>query len=334
MHNAFVVGYYGFGNLGDELLKSATIRILREAHFEKIYLTLPSKFSKLNLRSNYSDSVSRFDPVDVFSAILNSKIIVAGGGGIFQDETSTRSFLYYWSVLYAAVMFKKRVMLLGNSFGPVSKRFCKMLLKHLLSSPRVISIPRDSVSERYCRIIGAKVIGGTDLAILELMGRDLQTQITPQVSLILREKIDISEALSVLSEQNIDTVKIVPLSLEDEQVASKMASTLSRNFNVSVEYDDPIATIARSSLVISQRFHGCLIASFYGIPFVSVHSTKTERFMKRYLPSYQGYSDKNPAEIALRAYKILGSEIQIREKLIADALQMKDNVMKILNSKL
>jgi len=166
------------------------------------------------------------------------------------------------------------------------------------------------------------------------MGRDLQTQIKPQVSLILREKIDISEALSVLSEQNIDTVKIVPLSLEDEQVASKMASTLSRNFNVSVEYDDPIATIARSSLVISQRFHGCLIASFYGIPFVSVHSTKTERFMKRYLPSYQGYSDKNPAEIALRAYKILGSEIQIREKLIADALQMKDNVMKILNSKL
>ena len=109
MHNAFVVGYYGFGNLGDELLKSATIKILREAHFEKIYLTLPSKFSKLNLQSNYSDSVSRFDPVDVFSAILNSKIIVAGGGGIFQDETSTRSFLYSVSYTHLTLPTKRIV---------------------------------------------------------------------------------------------------------------------------------------------------------------------------------------------------------------------------------
>jgi len=325
LKSALVFGYYGYDNLGDELLCRATVDILKKAFFKEIYLLVP-KGRKKDYKWSNVIPVNRFDPISVTNAVLHSEVVVCGGGGIFQDQTSLRSFLYYSSLVVLSRAFGKPVFLLANSLGPVKRKFSRMILRYLLSRKKVFLIARDAVSERYAKRFSKNVFKGTDLAILELEKMRIEPQKERCVSFCLKEPLELSEIVTCLKEMGFEKFIFVPLSPQDREVSLNLLKQY-RNFEAS---DDPIKSIASSSLVISQRMHGCLISAHFGIPFVAVNNSKATRFMRKYLPDYTGYADENPTNIAIAIAKVMNKSVEIREKLLEDAKMMEQNFLKLL----
>ncbi len=152
MINILIAGYHGFGNCGDEAtLQAMTVNIRDMA--EDVKITALSYKPELTKTEYNIDSVQRFNVLQVFNAIRRSDIILSGGGTLLQDGTSTRSLLYYLSIIKIAKIFRKRVMLYANGIGPVNGKFNRKLIKHIVNKVDFITL-REHMSAEDLNAIG------------------------------------------------------------------------------------------------------------------------------------------------------------------------------------
>src|SRR5690554_725034 len=118
MAKVYLFGYYGFGNLGDELLARYFLSRIREA-FPNTGIVLLTGDPRS--RPEFGEErISRWNIPQITNLLQPGDLLVGGGGSIFQDATSKRSLLYYLALLNAANRRKARVMLFGHGFGPLS----------------------------------------------------------------------------------------------------------------------------------------------------------------------------------------------------------------------
>ncbi|MEM3426932.1 MAG: hypothetical protein QW212_01540 [Nitrososphaerales archaeon] len=83
----FLCGYYGFGNLGDELLLLRVFRDIRRM-FPKVKVFAWSADEKVSLGLLGEDGVtcvSRFEPQETVRAVRDSDVVVTGGGGLMNE---------------------------------------------------------------------------------------------------------------------------------------------------------------------------------------------------------------------------------------------------------
>jgi len=318
-------GYYGYDNLGDELLCEESIRLLKEARFDRIYLLLKRDKVK-DFSQPQIVPIDRFNPFKILMAIAKSDVIVCGGGGILQDQTSVKSLLYYASIVLTSLMFRKPVLLLANSLGPLKHKLSKCVVRFLLSKKNVFFIARDEVSYRYARIVGAKNASlGTDLAI-GAIERLPNCEKQKKISLCLKSELKLDIVIETAKLYGFETI-LVPLSPQDRPACEKMA----RKYGLSIS-NESMKEILRSSLVVSQRFHGCLLACLVGSPFVSLNSSKSRRFFERYFPKYEGFCAKeDPTQIALAIAKLSNSRLE-SSRMIEDFKKMRDDVIALLKT--
>ena len=88
-----ILGYYGYGNLGDEATLRGMIGLLRRAGFGRI--TVLSRDPRATARREGVKAVFRYAPLRILWAIARSDLFLFGGGTLLQDKTSKRSLLYY-----------------------------------------------------------------------------------------------------------------------------------------------------------------------------------------------------------------------------------------------
>ena len=164
MNNRWLVtllGYYGFGNLGDELLALSAINLLEKSGIPRdkiMVLTASSDFySKLGV-----SFVNRWNLIEVWRVLRESKTLLLGGGGIFQNVTSLRSCYYYWSIIKMACFAGAVPWAVGQSIGPLSGRISRFLTRTALSKCKVLEV-RDENSERIANELGLKPEIGEDL---------------------------------------------------------------------------------------------------------------------------------------------------------------------------
>ncbi len=152
MINLLIAGYHGYGNCGDEaILQAMTTNIRNMA--KDVNITALSYRPDFTKTEYGISSVQRFNIPQVIYAIRSSDIILSGGGTLLQNGTSTRSLLYYLSIIKAAKIFKKRVMLYANGIGPVTGRINRRLVKSVINTVDVITL-REKLSEQDLRNIG------------------------------------------------------------------------------------------------------------------------------------------------------------------------------------
>ncbi|NLW08880.1 MAG: hypothetical protein GX036_03345 [Firmicutes bacterium] len=118
MAKVYLFGYYGFGNLGDELMARYFLSQIREAFPETGLVLLTG--DPRSLPEFGEERISRWNLPHLAKLLQPGDLLVGGGGSIFQDATSKRSLLYYLSLLSLADRRKARVMLFGQGFGPLS----------------------------------------------------------------------------------------------------------------------------------------------------------------------------------------------------------------------
>ena len=103
-----IFGYYGTGNLGDETN-------LREL---VAYLKTETKITGITVISNDPfgtsqalkvGTIGKFEWLEIWRKLRQAKVLIGGGGSLFQDRTSLRSLLYYSAILIMAKLFKVQI---------------------------------------------------------------------------------------------------------------------------------------------------------------------------------------------------------------------------------
>ncbi|MDR1481790.1 MAG: polysaccharide pyruvyl transferase family protein [Synergistaceae bacterium] len=151
--DVLMAGYFGFGNLGDELLASVSIFFLNECGVSSDKIAILSGDPEGSSRRLGIDAFDRWKLGSVMSALRRSRSLLFAGGGLFQDATSIRSSLYYWGVARIARMCSCAVWALGQSVGPLARQVSKSLARDALRSCRYLAV-RDTPSLCVSRELG------------------------------------------------------------------------------------------------------------------------------------------------------------------------------------
>lgn len=103
----FVVGYYGYNNIGDDDLLRQTIRLI-SIHDDRGEMTVA--LGPLNPIGYLTEItvIPRFSIRRIVQHIRQTDIVVFGGGSLFQDHSSARSMIYYASIVFLAHYFQKK----------------------------------------------------------------------------------------------------------------------------------------------------------------------------------------------------------------------------------
>ncbi len=150
--NTVMVGYYGYGNRGDDALLYAIIDDMRNRCPDFCPVVL-SKNPEETALSYGVESINRFNVFKVRKAMKNARMLMAGGGSLIQDVTSTRSLMYYLSCLSMAKRMGLSVMLYANGMGPIRKEKNRRKSAKVLDEIDVITL-RDNASAVYLEKMG------------------------------------------------------------------------------------------------------------------------------------------------------------------------------------
>ncbi|HRR91810.1 MAG TPA: polysaccharide pyruvyl transferase family protein, partial [bacterium] len=153
-----LVGYFGFDNLGDELLLISLLDFIRHNFQDIKPLVLYGK----NLPSVYgADVIPR---KKLLSGIIKADGVCFSGGSIIQDTTSVRSLVYYLGIILLSFITGKPVIMVSQGFGPVKTWLGEKLIR-ILNLVYSISV-RDMDSYKFLERSGIrrpKIYQGNDL---------------------------------------------------------------------------------------------------------------------------------------------------------------------------
>ena len=153
-YNVVMSGYYGFSNTGDDAILESICQGVRAAS-DEVELTVLSKDPELTRKQYGLNAVPRFNFLKVISALKKSDLLLSGGGSLLQDTTSTRSLVYYLSVMNLARMLGKPVMLYANGIGPVRKDANRSRVRKVVEQAAAVTL-RDHSSAQELREMGVK----------------------------------------------------------------------------------------------------------------------------------------------------------------------------------
>ena len=297
---AVISGYYGYGNLGDDAILLAISQQLSQKD-RPVELTVLSRHPKETAKEYGLASVPRFSPISIWKALKNSDVLISGGGSLLQDVTSTRSLLYYLTVIRTAKIMGKPVFLYANGIGPLNKESNRRKVKKCLDLCDVITL-RDQESLAQLRKLGVRrddiIITGDPVFALKTDGpirQDLASIGVPQG----RSTVGISvRKLSALGNLPQETAKLcdriakemgkTPVFLvmqesEDAALCEEIRSMMTEPSCIARTPGDPasmLSMIGQMDTVISMRLHTIIFAANKAVPVVGcVYDPKVETFL-------------------------------------------------------
>lgn len=305
MINLLIAGYHGYGNCGDEATLLAMTTNIKEMA-DDVSITAIS-FNPEQTKNEYNiESVQRFNAFDLLKAIIKSDIILSGGGTLIQNETSTRSLMYYLSIIKAAKFFGKRVMLYANGIGPVTGAFNRFLVKLVVNSVDLITL-REKFSEQDLRSIGVtkphiyvtadaaftiRSIGDKEAEdILRKEGVPLDKEI---IGVSVRgwnkakdgEKYikEIAKACDNMAKEG-KTILLIPMQQpKDSEISKRLISSMKEKAYIIKNQYKPAETvgiIGRCNLMLSMRLHALLFAAVKRVPMLGiVYDPKVEYYLE------------------------------------------------------
>jgi len=295
-------------NYGDEMLFRSTIKLLKEVGVEELNLLFPKAGSR-KIGGIMIKHVPRNSPIKIAKALKTSDIVIGGGGNIFQDETSNRSFLYYKCLVSTALFYKKPVYLLGHGIGKINSKKNYTRLRNILNNELCVGYFRDTISYRYARTCSEKHKRGTDLGYYFLQKRTVSKSTSFRIGVFLKHPwLNPEDFIAPFREEGIKEIYFfVAFPEQDLDAAEKSSKRFGEYFETAVrvgEVNEITDQASSCSMIISERLHGAIFASHFGIPFLCSDTFK----MRSYFSDMEGYKaffkDKSISEIAYAFSKL------------------------------
>ncbi len=136
-------GYYGFGNMGDDSLLCSIIENLRAIDSD-VRITALTKNPRKMQRKYGVKCVGRFNIFAVIYALRHAKLLISGGGSLFQNNTSAKSLEYYIQIVKLAKKMGLPVMVYANGIGPLYGKRSYEKVKKVLREVDFVSLREPS----------------------------------------------------------------------------------------------------------------------------------------------------------------------------------------------
>ena len=146
MTKYLISGYIGFDNFGDEAIASVLVSNLKKNGAEKITVLSSNPEKTARLYDVNSEHFLKF-----FKPILETDVLISGGGSLLQDITSLKSLLYYLAIILFAQAMNKRVIIFAQGFTPFRTKIGEFFTKFVLKRCSKISSPSHSLT--YSQIL-------------------------------------------------------------------------------------------------------------------------------------------------------------------------------------
>lgn len=305
MINLLIVGYHGYGNCGDEAtLMAMTTNIKKIA--PDVCITAISHNPELTKKEYNINSIQRFNIFQLIKTIIKSDIVLSGGGTLIQNSTSTRSLLYYLSIIKFAKILNKKVILYSNGIGPVNGKLSRYLVRSVINNVNLITL-REEFSEEDLKKMGVKkpeifvtadacftlkpIEDSKAKEILKNEGIPLDKDIIG-VSIRSWNKSrfgdkhikEIAKACNNMAKEG-KTILLIPMQhSKDLEVSKKVINLMEEKAYLLKKIYAPYEVagiIGQTKLILSMRLHSLIFAGLSKVPMIGiVYDPKIEYYLK------------------------------------------------------
>ena len=343
-----ISGYYGFGNVGDEAVLESIIQEFRKVQPD-IEMVVLSALPRVTSEIYGVKAIHRYDWLKVFLNVIKADVVVSGGGTLFQDATSNRSFWYYIGIVILAKLLRKKVAVFGQGFGPLRSKLNQKLIRLVLNrvdlitlrdegsfnklsemgikkSPMVVTGDPSVLLEPPDSIEGRKILSlegiPTDRVLLGISVRNIpkHPELENKVFFMLAESLDY-----LVKKYNYQPVFLLLQCPEDIREVSKVINLMKEKSNVIFRICRPkeiLSLVSCFDLLIGMRLHSLIFATMNAVPMLGIsYDPKVEAFMKLIeQPSIK-------VDQAEKLYEVL-EEILARKESIKKDLESKREMLR------
>ena len=357
MKSVLLSGYYGFGNLGDELILRNIARLFREIGFSSIYAVSGDvEYSKSKHEGIHF--IHRDDYQAIVDLVKQMDLVALGGGGLFQDynrletaglfESPKMGVHSYINVPLIAHIFGKPIAYLFQGVGPLFSEDSRNFTKYTYFLSHYTSV-RDRDSVRLLEEMGIRdVVLSSDPTFLYPLKNVKTEKERPKVGISLRQWVDQSVEEKITGSFT-DFLNIAPEDYDfyfisfqdhddqntDSSIYQSIKSNLKRERNFSLirskdySLEDIEKMIADLDFLIGMRLHSIILAIKYGIPFFAIpYWNKVDNLL----------SETGLDDLSISIKEISGEKI--RDKFLSNIPESSDikkrikNGMAVINQRL
>ncbi len=153
-----ILAFIGSDNTGDEAILYSVISAIKNIDNLINIFSFNTEKTKALLKDIPNENIEVINIKNhrkVIKKIIESDILLCGGGGIIQDQTSFYNLPFFLSRVLFAKILKKKIVFYGIGVGPLYSRFSKILTKFVLNRSEVITV-RDKKSKETLIDCGIK----------------------------------------------------------------------------------------------------------------------------------------------------------------------------------
>lgn len=333
-----ISGYYGFDNIGDEAILKSIIASLKKEKTD-IEITVLSNNPKHTEKNYNVKSVNRWNLPNIYKELLNSDGLISGGGSLLQDITSSRSIVYYTSIMGLAKLAKKPIFIYAQGVGPINKKVNRSITKHFLDKVDYISL-RDEDSANLVKSIG--VNKNIEVVPDPVMGLDI-----PYIEPVIRNKSyiivsvrkwnnadkgylkNIAIACDNIVKQGIDVLLLPMHGNLDEETSRELSMLMNQKVEIlssNMNMEEKLKYIKSAKLIIAMRLHALIFAGTVNTPMIGIsYDPKIDSYLNLVKQPCIGnvYDYINPQEIIDKALYMIENYHEIRLNLIESTKALK-----------
>ncbi|MTI48645.1 polysaccharide pyruvyl transferase CsaB [Sporosalibacterium faouarense] len=351
MKKIFVFGYYGFKNCGDDAILDSIISNLKNINKDL-------KISALTYDAEYTKGVHGVSPVsrsklfDIIKNIRDCDLLISGGGSLLQDVTSSRSLIFYLSLIFIAKFFKKKVMFFCNGYGPVKKKLNKLLINKIVNKVDLITL-RDEESAKELKKIGIteNVIVAADAAFTmepaneERIDEIMDIEGIPKDKEIIgisvrrwtndeKTKNVIAKTVDYLSTKDRRVVLIPMKYPDDVEFSLEIKEMCETNPYVVENYYKPkevLGIIGKFEILIGIRLHALIFGAIANVPVVGIeYDPKIKGFLQLIDGVNSGDINKlDFTHLCLCIEEVWNNRDKYKNKLAERKVELKEKVLNV-----
>ena len=306
-----ILGYYGFGNIGDDAILRGLIEGIRfqAPKFDIEYL------SPMNLDLNQGKKYECINwhpsliwalkhpmlKLKSINRIIKADLLIIGGGGLFHDIYSIIPFAFFDLIL--RYFFGRPIVMVSIGVGPFNSKISPYFFRRVFKIPYYISV-RDKTSYLELQQLNQRndVEISCDLALIlssQFEARVVSNNNKQEYSVIISLRrwgnfeVNIPRIAHKIesSMQRIGPYKLVfiPFDSDDIEMYDLFNQSLKNKSNVEIvlkplNSQDVMKQFVKADLVIGMRLHSIILSAMVGIPSISISYEQKVRDFSQNLP--------------------------------------------------
>ncbi|MBD3272507.1 MAG: hypothetical protein GF384_08250 [Elusimicrobia bacterium] len=284
-----ISGYYGTHNAGDELICASLTMMIRH-YIPDASITVFSADPRRTSSMYNVASVQRKNPFAILGALRTTDMLVTGGGGIFQDVTSSLSLYYYLLVICCARLLGKITVIYAVDVSPELKSLNRRLVVWICSRTHMVSVRTEQSrallaesgmpKERLHRVCDPVFLCNEFPAIHSEQTASSRKKIIWVIREYPRRFADtrstLMDALSntcrLWAQKPVDQILIPFHAVEDGRLAEDLEKQSNGCLSLCTweSIHSVVAEVVSAHVVISSRLHGLILACALGKPCVGI----------------------------------------------------------------